>query len=426
MITNHMLNFAEFATKYGMSLFYASTKVMEKVSGLEKDSLDGKKIQNAARATFDSSLRESLRQEDFCKSLSKLIDSYAEYAAYFHLNKSYRNYEVFLSFLDSFMEPIRDSVNRTPADVIKMQGRFDVHHYRSSTKPKYKTPILVVGSLINRHYILDLLPQISIIRHFQNLGFDVYATDWRSPTVRDMGVTLETYAHDFLENAVDKVEEITGSRQITLFGYCWGGIFSLMYSALHPKDVKNLVLHATPVDFSTTVSVVEAWTKSLNVGKFVDTFGNIPPSFLNIAFIMRNPVEAYLKYVYYFDRQRTMDDAAKFFSVESWLYDSVPIMGNAFEKIIEDIYKNNLLIKNKMSLGGQHINLDNVTMPVLNIVGSKDDLVPPESCIPITDAIPSKDKKLLDFPTGHVGLCISSDAHEKLWPEVGKWLMERS
>ena len=46
---------------------------------------------------------------------------------------------------------------------------------------------------------------------------------------------------------VDKVEEVTGSRNVTLFGYCWGGILSLIYSAMHPKDVKNLILHATPI-----------------------------------------------------------------------------------------------------------------------------------------------------------------------------------
>ena len=42
------------------------------------------------------------------------------------------------------------------------------------------------------------------------------------------------------------------------------------------------------------------------------------------------------------------------------------------------------------------------------------------------EVISSKDKKTLEFPTGHVGLCISRTAHKKLWPEVGKWLTEHS
>jgi polyhydroxyalkanoate synthase len=83
-----------------------------------------------------------------------------------------------------------------------------------------------------------------------------------------------------------------------------------------------------------------------------------------------------------------------------------------------------------MMLGKDLIDLKKITMPVLNIVGTKDDLVSAESSRTITssddEVISSKDKKTLEFPTGHVGLCISRTAHKKLWPEVGKWLTERS
>ena len=79
-----------------------------------------------------------------------------------------------------------------------------------------------------------------------------------------------------------------------------------------------------------------------------------------------------------------------------------------------------------MVLGNDLIDLKKITMPVLNIVGTNDDLVSAESSRTITDVISSKDKKTLEFPTGHVGLCISKTAHKKLWPEVGKWLQEHS
>ena len=90
------------------------------------------------------------------------------------------------------------------------------------------------------------------------------------PTIKDENMSLESYAHDYLENAVDKVEEITGSRNVTLFGYCWGGILSLIYSALHPENVKNLILHATPVNFGKSPTILESWIKDLDVKRFVD------------------------------------------------------------------------------------------------------------------------------------------------------------
>jgi polyhydroxyalkanoate synthase len=422
--TNFAIKSFDFQSRYGLILFNSWLRAIESANNLREST--GKKIQDDIRSTFDAELRSNLEQKEFSKSLSALVDSFAEFASVGHHDKLYRHLETMIGNYDNLIEPIRDTINRTPSEIIPMDGTFEVHHYKTDSPQKFKTPILVVGSLINRHYILDLLPETSIIRHFQQLGFDVYATDWRMPTIKDEGMPLASYAHDFLENAVDKVEEVTGSRNVTLFGYCWGGILSLIYSAIHPKDVKNLILHATPVDFGKPPTVLESWIKDLDVKKFVNTFGNVPSSFLNIAFILRNPLEAALKYPFYFSQPRSIKEITQFFAVESWLYDSVPIIGKTFEKIIEDIYKKNLLIQNKMMLGDNLVDLKKITMPVLNIVGTNDDLVSAESSRTITDVISSKDKKTLEFPTGHVGLCISKTAHKKLWPEVGKWLKEHS
>jgi polyhydroxyalkanoate synthase len=424
LYTDFTMKSFNFQMQYGLALFHSWSRAIESASNLQEST--GKKIQDEIRTTFDAELKNTLQKRDFSKSLSDFIDSFTEFTSIIHHDKLYRYLEAMINNYDHMIEPIRDTLNRTPSEIIPMKGTFEVHHYKTSSPPKFKTPILVVGSLINRHYILDLLPERSVIRHFQQLGFDVYATDWRRPRIKDENMLLASYAHDYLEKAVDKVEEVTGSRNVTLFGYCWGGILSLIYSALHPENVKNLILHATPVDFGKSPTVLESWIKDLDVKKFVNNFGNVPSSFLNIAFILRNPLEATLKYQFYFSQPRSTKEIMQFFAVESWLYDSVPIIGKVFEKIINDIYKKNLLIQNKMMLGENLVDLKKITVPVLNIVGTNDDLVSAESSRTITDVVSSKDKKTLELPTGHVGLCISRTAHKKLWPEVGKWLIEHS
>ena len=413
-----------FQMQYSLALFRSWSKAIESASNLQEST--GKKIQDKVRSTFDVELKNTLQKTEFSKSLSDLVGSFTKLSLVGHHDKLYKYLETIVRNYDNSIEPMRDSINRTPSEIIPMNAKFEVHHYKTSSPQKFKTPILVVGSLINRHYILDLLPERSIIRYFQQIGFDVYATDWRMPTVEDENMSLASYAHDYLENAVDKVEEITGSRNVTLFGYCWGGILSLIYTALHPENVKNLILHATPTDFGKSRTILESWIKDLDVNRFVKTFGNVPSSFLNIAFILRNPLEAALKYQFYFSKPRSTKEIIQFFAVESWLYDSVPIIGKVFEQIINDIYKKNLLIKNKMMLEEDLIDLKKITMPVLNIVGTNDDLVSAESSRSITDVVSSKDKKTLEIPIGHVGLCISRTAHKKLWPEVGKWLKEHS
>ncbi len=413
----------DFALKYNSAFFNATTKSVSTFFDVRDAPMQ--KISNAMRASFDSALRDGLNEESFASSLAALVDENIKFSDNGY-NMLYRNLSDLFSTKSRMFEPVRDTLFRTPSEEIRMGGRFSLLHYKSESANKHKTPLLVVYSLINRHYILDLLPKVSIIKNLQNQGFDIYATDWGTPTSSYKDMSLETYAHEYVENSVDKIREMTGSAKVSLLGYCWGGIFALIYSAIHPENVKNLILHATPIDLGKIDTPIENWTAHLNADKLVKAFGNVPGSFLNTAFLLRNPVEAILKYTRFFAEPRSLDEIIQFFAIETWLYDSVPIIGEVYREIVNQIYKKNLLIKNKMKVGDNLVDLGKITIPVLNIVGAKDDLVPPESSKSIMNVLPSDDKRLIEFPTGHVGLCTSQQSHENLWPEVGKWLSERS
>ena len=414
----------EFTLKYDTAFFEAITKSLESFLNARGEPVD--KIQKTVLTAFDSVLRQKLNEESFASSLASLVNARMRVIRLFGYDKIYNNLADFYLAGSRALEPIRDNVNRTPSEIIQMSGKFSLIHYKSMVEQKYKTPILVVYSLINRHYILDLLPKVSVINSLLKQGFDVYATDWGTPDSSYQDMTIEDYAHEYVENAVDKIREITGSEKISLFGYCWGGIFVLIHASIHPENVKNLVLHAVPTDLEKTNTVIENWTKHIDSDELVSTFGNIPGWFLNAAFIMRNPIDALSKYWRYFSEPRNLDEIIQFFAIEGWLYDSVPIIGPVYRDIVNQIYKKNLLIKNKMKIGSDLVDLRKITMPVLSIIGTKDDLVPPSSSKSIMDMIPSNDKKLIEFPTGHVGLCTSPTAHEELWPEVAKWLAQRS
>jgi polyhydroxyalkanoate synthase len=65
-------------------------------------------------------------------------------------------------------------------------------------------------------------------------------------------------------------------------------------------------------------------------------------------------------------------------------------------------------------------------MPVLQIMGEYDHLVPPEASKPFNDRVPSDDVTSMEFATGHIGLSVSSSSHADLWPAVADWYAERS
>ncbi|MCV0400119.1 MAG: alpha/beta fold hydrolase [Nitrosarchaeum sp.] len=389
-------------------------------------SLVSENMREKMRKSFDRIFREKMKDERFIDSLSNTMDSWFALSEFYGINKSYQIFTDLFSSWNKILEPLRDNLNRTDSETIRMNGRYHLLHYKSKNKPQQKTPILIVYSLINRHYILDLLPEVSVVKHFIDAGFDVYATDWETPSTFDKDMTLEKYIHEYVENAVNKVREITSSDKVTLFGYCWGGIFSLIYSTMHANTVQNLILHATPLDLEKPDTVIEKWTEKIPPDVMVEKLGNVPGQLLNFAFMMRNPLENIFKYPNYFQKPRSADEIKQFFAIETWLYDSRPISGKVYCEIIKKIYHQNQLIKGKMQVGKRPVNLKNLKMPVLNIVGTKDDLVPPDSSKYVMCDIPSTDKELIEYPTGHVGLCISKRAHKELWPKVVNWVNKRS
>ena len=79
-----------------------------------------------------------------------------------------------------------------------------------------------------------------------------------------------------------------------------------------------------------------------------------------------------------------------------------------------------------MRVNGNIVDLKSVKAPFLNVVAQKDDLVPPASSTALNDAVGSKDKSIVEFPSGHVGLIIGQRAHKEVWPKVGEWLKYRS
>ncbi len=198
------------------------------------------------------------------------------------------------------------------------------------------------------------------------------------------------------------------------------------------------------MDFDLDNSLLSIWTRSMKEKHILNAFGNVPSMLLNTAFNLRRPIEYSHKYFHFFEQPRDLESIIEFFATETWLYDSPPIIGEIYREFVECCYKQNLLIQNKMHIEetaaasvtaaddnndeavkkkNMVINLKNITMPFLNVVAEKDDLVAPNSSKALNDALTeSHDKKLVEFKSGHVGLMIGKHAHDELWPKVGQWI----
>lgn len=317
----------------------------------------------------------------------------------------------------------------TPSEVVYEEDRLRVLHYLPSRPVRYETPLIFVFALVNRPYILDLKPGKSVVNHFVQRGFDTYLIDWGVPIEADRHLTLDDYINGYMVNVIDYVRERTGSEQVNILGYCMGGTMSSMFTALHPDKVKNLILMAAGIDFSTREGLLNLWTQPevMDVDRFVNAFGNAPAEFLQGSFLALKPIQNLIEKPLNF-YERLEDDAfiEDYFAMESWLNDNIPVPGEVFREFVKYLYQQNRLVKNQMPVGKHIVNLKNITCPVLNLMAKKDDLVPCSQSVVFNELVGSTDRRTIEFPAGHIGLAVGSRAQRELWPQACDWLAERS
>ena len=316
----------------------------------------------------------------------------------------------------------------TPYEIVYEEDRVKVKHYvrNENSEDKLKVPLLVVYALINRETMLDLQPDRSVVKTFMDGGIDLYMVDWGYPRRKDRFLTINDHVNGYMNNIVDFIREKHNVPQVNLMGICMGGSFCVMYSAQHPDKIKNLVTTVTPSSFDTDKGLLHVWMKDIDVDGLIKTFGNIPGDLMNFGFLLLNPARLMIdKYVGFMENMDNKDFVENFVRMERWIFDSPDVPGETFRQFVEDCYKRNLLIQSKMYLGGERVDLKNLTMPLLNFYGQYDHLVPPEACNQLTGAVGSRDVEDVCLETGHIGIYVSSRFQRMFAPKIVRWLKER-
>ncbi len=316
----------------------------------------------------------------------------------------------------------------TPYEIVYEEDRVRVKHYFRNEKAQdpLKTPLLVVYALINRETMLDLQPDRSVVKTFLEGGINLYMVDWGYPKRKDRFQTIDDHVNGYMNNIVNFIRKKHNVQKINLMGICMGGTFSVMYAALHPDKIKNLVTTVTPTNFDTDKGLLHVWMKDIDVDRMVRTYGNIPGDLMNFGFLLLNPARLMIdKYVGFVENMDNKDFVENFVRMERWIFDSPDVPGETFRQFVEDGYQKNLLIQSKMFLGNRRVDLKKLTMPLLNFFGQYDHLVPPEACNRLTAAVGSQDTEDVCLETGHIGIYVSSRFQRLFAPKIVRWLKER-
>lgn len=301
---------------------------------------------------------------------------------------------------------------------------------------EFATPILLVPPLMVRPYVYDLRPDHSMVRALRDRGFKVYVLDFGVPDRDDEGLTLDHYVFTFLPAAVDAVLRHSGASQLSMVGYCMGGIFGLLYTAaFHPSvnrssragQVRNLVTIGAPVNFEKLgILTLAARLGHRHVDTVLDRIGNVPSAGAELGFKIMGGHRTLTKWADLFIHLYDEEYVRGFDAINTWVNDLLPYPRDAFRQMVRDVVSGNKLLKRELVLGGQNVDIARVDVPLLAFSGRSDNIATPAATRDILDLVGSSDKTLIEVPGGHVGVVGGSTAPEHVWKPTADWLAPRS
>jgi poly(3-hydroxyalkanoate) synthetase len=276
--------------------------------------------------------------------------------------------------------------------------------------------VVFVPSLVNRAYVLDLLPDHSMLRFLAQQGIRPLLLDWGFPGEVERGFTLTDYVAGRLERVLAAV-----GMPVTLAGYCMGGLMSVAAAQRRPDLVERLILIATPWDFQAAdpagalqvAALLPALEPALATGA-------LPIDALQMLFALLDPGSVAVKYRDFGRQDQASDRARMFVAVEDWLNDGVPLAAAVARETLSGWYGANRPAQGHWRIAGWPVQPETLQVPCWVAVPGRDRIVPRQSALPLAAAIPGA---VLHIPkAGHVGMVTGSGAKEALWQPLLDWL----
>ncbi len=330
--------------------------------------------------------------------------------------------------LVSMEEEMARETATTPKELVYARGPMRLYHYLPQTSDVYRVPLLIVMSVVSKPYIFDLTPGQSFIEHLVRAGFDVYLVDWGVPRHEHRGLRVDDYVADLLPDFIAQVQSHSGETEISLLGYCLGGIFTALYGAREPSGpLKNLLFIATPINGEgMELQHRLLTTEGLDADLIVDTFGNVPPAMIESAFQLMRPLQKLGGQLSLLNNASDPDFVKAHLRIVRWGADALPFPGETFRQLAHDFVVDNKIVKGEFEILGRKVDLKAIKVPILHVVAEHDHVVPSTASRDLVQLVGSRDKQEWVIKGGHVSLVAGLGAVTRTWPRMVAWLAPRS
>lgn len=318
----------------------------------------------------------------------------------------------------------------TDPPVLWRRGTTAVRDYRGTAEPSRHgegkgAAVLVVPSLVNRCYVLDLTARRSFMRYLARRGFQPFLVDWDAPGPAERRFGLGDYVTDRLEPALDRVREASGRDRVGVVGYCMGGTIALPLAQRRPDAVAALVTLAAPWDFHAgsrrQQRVMAALGEALET--VIDLHDELPLDLLQALFASLEPGMIPRKFRAFAAMRRDSARAREFVALEDWLNDGVPLTAAVARETLFGWYDDNLPGRGLWRIAGETVTPEAIAAPMLAVIPSRDRIVPPESALALAARCPQA--QALRVPLGHVGMMTGRHAGREVYQPLARWLGKR-
>ncbi len=328
---------------------------------------------------------------------------------------------------------------RMPSAVIATGRTLTLHRYEpaegatrargDSPGTAHDTPVLLVPPLGSQAACFDLRRGNSLAEHLVTTGRPAYLVDYGDIKFADKDLGLEHWVTEVIPTAVKKVSEDGGGHPVHLIGWCMGGLLSILTAAAFPElPIKSVAMVASPFDNSKNPMAAQAMAVGkVTGGRILGTtfriLGGVPPQIVGPAFKATSLMTYIKKPVTLFKHRDDREFLAQIEAVDGIMNDMLAYPGRATLQVYQRLFQRNELAGGKIQGPKRLVDLADVRVPVMNIAGLTDVLVPVATAHHVGELLPNAPVVRLETaPGGHLGVLTGARAAGTTWTYIDDFL----
>ncbi len=321
-------------------------------------------------------------------------------------------------------------LSRTPSDIIDSGRTREVHRYQRVPGVRAKgIPTLLVPPLGSQAACFDLRKGLSLAEDLVSRGRPTYLVDYGPLKGEDGKVGLEHFVNDVLPPAIRAVSEDAGGRDVHLVGWCMGGPLSIATAAIYDDlPIRSVAMVASPFDMSNhpilrPVQAVAKVTGGRIIGSALKAAGSVPAPLVSLGF-KATALTTYLKKPRtLWSRREDREFLSQVQAVDEIMNNMLAYPGRATLQLYQRMALRNELATGLVQGPNHLIDLANVRVPVMNVAGETDALVPVAAAHHVGTLLPnSPDVRLPLAPGGHLGVLTGTKAPDTTWTYLHDFL----